>query len=476
MKKKIITATLTLALAAGICGSVYAAEKAAELQVGNPVMKVNLQEQTIDAPPVIVNGRTLVPVRAVVEALDGTVDWDAETKTAKLVSGDNTIELTIDSTAAKLNGEEAMLDVAPTIMDGRTMLPIRFVAESFGFYTYWDAETKTVYVAKIADAKEEEEEDAGGYAFYHTSKEGSMFVEMEDRTFAYDKNDEVIGEFLDTFISDEDYTDKDGKKLKFVYDDNEISVVDASGKKSKLTVDESLIISDKDNNTYSFFFGDGYWSILVKNSKGELVNELKQGDSTYYYKAEDGKELTETVSRFGDEPYIGYTLPDGTFIKCDRDYDTIYTDESGNLYGDFLGWMTELKSDGTIIKDYRPMDSYDILINDDKTESYLYSGKEYDYVIRSADGKEITLKITAEKEDDTIYQGSDGKTYTAHEDFSCTVKDKDGNESKLNYGGYERTFKAKDGSEMTVRYVDDDYILTKADGTKTKITASEGVG
>lgn len=82
-EEKIFTTALALALSAGICGSVSAAETAMEmkLRVNDNVIKVNDMEKTIDAVPVIVNGRTLV-VRAVVEELGGKADWDAETKTA----------------------------------------------------------------------------------------------------------------------------------------------------------------------------------------------------------------------------------------------------------------------------------------------------------------------------------------------------------------------------------------------------------
>ncbi len=121
------------------------------LQIGNPVMTVNGEQREIDpgrgTVPVLVNdARTLLPVRAVVEAVGGTVEWDENTNTATLTYGSGVISLTIDSATAYLNGEAQTLDVAPTTINDRTMLPIRFIAESFGFDVEWDENTQTVTI------------------------------------------------------------------------------------------------------------------------------------------------------------------------------------------------------------------------------------------------------------------------------------------------------------------------------------------
>lgn len=121
------------------------------LQIGNPNMTVNGTEKPIDAEgtvPVIVNGRTLLPVRAVVEEMGGTVAWNGEKREVTLKLAEDEIRLTIDSTTATLNGKAQTLDAAPAILNGRTMLPIRFVAESFRFDVAWDGATQTVTVTK----------------------------------------------------------------------------------------------------------------------------------------------------------------------------------------------------------------------------------------------------------------------------------------------------------------------------------------
>lgn len=127
------------------------------LKIGNPTMTVNGNDMPIDEQgtvPVIVNGRTLLPVRAVVEQMGGTVDWNGETQEVTLTYGEDEIKLTIDSTEALLNGEKQALDVAPTVMNDRTMLPIRFIAESFKFKVEWNESEQSVTITNTKTAVE----------------------------------------------------------------------------------------------------------------------------------------------------------------------------------------------------------------------------------------------------------------------------------------------------------------------------------
>ncbi len=106
------------------------------LQINNPNMTVNGTEKPIDedgTAPVIVNNRTLLPVRAVAEEMGGTVQWNGDTKTVTLSYNEYEIKLVIDDNTAYLNGTAQILDTAPAIINERTMLPIRFIAESFKF-------------------------------------------------------------------------------------------------------------------------------------------------------------------------------------------------------------------------------------------------------------------------------------------------------------------------------------------------------
>lgn len=122
------------------------------LQIGNPMMRVNGEEKPIDADgtaPIIQNERTLLPVRAVVEEMGGTVEWNNETKEVTLNYESDEIILTIDSQIAYLNEAAQTLDAEPTIINNRTMLPIRFIAEGFNFSVEWNQEEQLVTITKI---------------------------------------------------------------------------------------------------------------------------------------------------------------------------------------------------------------------------------------------------------------------------------------------------------------------------------------
>ena len=129
------------------------------LRIDDPQMTVNGKTQNIDdegTVPVIVNERTLVPIRAIIEAMGGKVGWDSVTRTVTLEYNDNEIRLVIDSTTAYLNGAANELDTAPAIINERTMLPIRFVSESFGFDVDWKGETQTITITRSETAASHE--------------------------------------------------------------------------------------------------------------------------------------------------------------------------------------------------------------------------------------------------------------------------------------------------------------------------------
>ena len=121
------------------------------LQIGNLTFTVNGITNTLDSPPVIKNSRTLLPIRAVVEALGGTVGWDATEKKVTVTLGSNTIELWIGKPTGKVNGVDTPIDstnskVVPEIINSRTMLPLRFVTENLGCDVQWDGTTKTITI------------------------------------------------------------------------------------------------------------------------------------------------------------------------------------------------------------------------------------------------------------------------------------------------------------------------------------------
>ena len=128
------------------------------IKIGSPVMTVNGEPMQIDEQgtvPVIVNNRTLLPIRSVVKKMGGTVEWNGETEEVTLRYSDDEIKLTVGSTEAYLNGEPKTLDVAPAVINDLTMLPIRFIAEGFRFSVEWNEDNQEVTVTKTDNAVSE---------------------------------------------------------------------------------------------------------------------------------------------------------------------------------------------------------------------------------------------------------------------------------------------------------------------------------
>ncbi|MGL4790288.1 MAG: copper amine oxidase N-terminal domain-containing protein [Anaerotignaceae bacterium] len=100
----------------------------------------------MEVPPAIVEGRTLVPLRAIFENLGATVEWEEATKTVTAKRADTTIQLVLESDRALVNHVEKDLDAPAKSVDGRIMVPVRFVAESLNCNVEWSGETETVVI------------------------------------------------------------------------------------------------------------------------------------------------------------------------------------------------------------------------------------------------------------------------------------------------------------------------------------------
>jgi len=121
------------------------------LTIDIKTMTVDGARVTLDAPAALLEDRTLVPLRALVEHLGGTISWNAKTRQVTLKVRGITISLTIGKSTALVNGKLLAIDpknskVVPVLSSSRTMLPLRFVAENLGLQVEWDAKTRTITV------------------------------------------------------------------------------------------------------------------------------------------------------------------------------------------------------------------------------------------------------------------------------------------------------------------------------------------
>ena len=99
-----------------------------------------------DVKPQIINGRTMVPIRAIFEKMGAIVEWDGNTSSAICTKGDTVVKMTVNSMDMYINNQLTKMDISPVVIDGRTLAPARYVAEAFGADVQWSQANNTVVI------------------------------------------------------------------------------------------------------------------------------------------------------------------------------------------------------------------------------------------------------------------------------------------------------------------------------------------
>lgn len=136
-----------------IDGESYRETEKITVQINSPILikngnRVSIDPKDYSTVPVIRNDRTLLPIRAIVESLNGEVEWNDAQKEATVKYNDTEIKLTLNQATAYVNGEEKALDSVPVVINDRTMLPIRFIAENLNLNVAWDDTGRIVTITK----------------------------------------------------------------------------------------------------------------------------------------------------------------------------------------------------------------------------------------------------------------------------------------------------------------------------------------
>ena len=156
------------------------------------------EEIHCEQPPVIVNSSTLVPMRDIFEALGAVVSWDGEERSATGSFNGNSVTIYPDDGRFLKNGEVLSLPASPCILNDRTMIPLRAVAESFGYSVMWRGSDYTVSIS------------TGGVMsawFLDCGQADSIFVKLPDgKCMLVDAGESSFGKDLEEFIRNEGYS------------------------------------------------------------------------------------------------------------------------------------------------------------------------------------------------------------------------------------------------------------------------------
>lgn len=138
---------------AGLAGDLAVAKiinPAAVFTVGRTQFEVSGVENTMDVAPYIKDDRVYLPVRFIAQATgvsDNDIIWNQDERSVGITKGDRTVRLVVGSDTMYVNGEPVLMDAAPEIIEpGRTMLPLRWIAEALGYDVYWDGTAQKAFI------------------------------------------------------------------------------------------------------------------------------------------------------------------------------------------------------------------------------------------------------------------------------------------------------------------------------------------
>jgi len=109
---------------------------------------LNGEELAFDVPPRVINDRVMVPMRGIFESLGTEIEWEDSTRTVRATRADRVIVMRLDDGIMRVNHNGFELDVAPLSVDGRAMVPIRAIADGLDATVNWDADTQTVEITR----------------------------------------------------------------------------------------------------------------------------------------------------------------------------------------------------------------------------------------------------------------------------------------------------------------------------------------
>ncbi|WP_036729775.1 stalk domain-containing protein, partial [Peptoniphilus mikwangii] len=123
--------------------------KLIKMNIDKKSYMINEENKTMDSAPFIKNDRTFVPVRFIVEGFGGDISYDETAKTVNILYADKNISIPLNEKYISINGNNQEIDAAAFIKDGRTFVPIRFIAEALGMDVSYEGSSKTISILEI---------------------------------------------------------------------------------------------------------------------------------------------------------------------------------------------------------------------------------------------------------------------------------------------------------------------------------------
>lgn len=141
---------------------------------------INGFNMKFETPPVIREGRTLIPVRAITEGFGAQVLWNSETSTVTILKDNNEIILTLGSNIVLVNGEEKEIEVSAQSINNRTFVPLRFISDFLGINVEYDPETGDIDIIDLEEDEEDNDETIEETGINDSSEPIDDYNDMDD--------------------------------------------------------------------------------------------------------------------------------------------------------------------------------------------------------------------------------------------------------------------------------------------------------
>lgn len=327
--KKLLCLILVLCMCLSV--TAYADTTKAEVKV-----KIFSDAKKIEADTVMSNNRTLIPIRAVLESTNATLEWDQDTKTASITRNGKTVSVTIGSNIMKTPDGDVTLDTAPVLQNSTTYAPIRAIAEQFGIKVDWDnSGTKTIllttpdgnpYVDFYNGTTLKDMVDQGNFSIEEfTLITGLNYEELKDKPYSLVENlfplsvvadmyGVDIAEFKASLTLPEDYPDSApwGEAMgdvpfgTYVYAFEGLSTSGLSIDESVALIRDSYGLGEEYNANTPFKFVRPILDAIVYEEQIAQQLEAEQ---------QMAKDAEELPSKLEEKLYFTITLSDGSVMK-----------------------------------------------------------------------------------------------------------------------------------------------------------------
>ena len=337
----------------------------------------------LDTAPLNVNGRLLVPLRAIGEALGASVDWNPANQTATLALNGTVVKVTVGSATAFVNGKQVALDVQARITEGRVMVPLRFVGESFGAEVAWDPEANAVIVIGLGPAAEASQEEpvqtaaesdekmlnhlsadntvgicsiasSGDSVYYKFWDDGGVLFRMKLDGSVNEKIDvnksgfhlpqdlNVVGDWIYFNTPSGGYDTDPGRIFKIRNDGTELQIISGMENVQEIYVEENTIFAigylDGKEGIYKMDLDGSSCKKLVDISKDCVAYDIVAYEGCIYYIYRDSKYTLHKMKT------------DGSDNRVLSDYNMNYYNISGGWIYFYYGWSHRGDKDYGVFK------------------------------------------------------------------------------------------------------------------------------